>query len=89
MTGTNLLSNCLAVHQRQSMLGFQAIDFCHCGLGFSGMNSLGSRLNNKHVTGNPILGPFDVHRLRMSGQFGVMIFDETCPVCEFLGFVVG
>src|SRR5262245_22458293 len=52
------------------------------------MNRLWARLQNEQLAGQSVLRPFEVHRLRMSRQLGVMLFNQAGPARQLQDFVV-
>src|SRR6185369_1980086 len=86
--GANLFADCLASHQRGTMLTGEPIDLCRRRCCFRRMNGFRPGLNNEKFASYAILGPLDVHWLRMSCPRGVMFLDNTGPPCKLENFVV-
>jgi hypothetical protein len=74
-TNTNLFTDCLASYKRGSMFTSDSIDLCHYIPGLCRMDSFRSGLNDEEFAAHAIFGPLDIHRLRMSGLFGIVVFN--------------
>ena len=53
---------------------------------FLRVNRFGPRLQNEQLAGDPVLCPLDVHRLALTGEFRIVVFDRACPLRKLQHF---
>src|SRR5207245_10743129 len=83
---TDLFSDSDTGNQRRAVLTCQFISL-EIGLAIRGMNGFGPSLKDEQFTGVSILGPFDIHRCRPPGTFGIMRLDQAGPARQLQNFI--
>src|SRR6516225_7686832 len=53
------------------------------------MDRLRAGLQNDQITGDTVLGPLDVHGLRMARQRGIMVFNQAGPSGQGQYIIIG
>ena len=73
--GADLFTDSLASDKRGFMCARELIDLRYRISSLCGMDRFRSGLNNKEFAAHSVFSPFDIHRLRMSRVFGIMLFN--------------